>query len=88
MPGILHERCMLSHFSCVQLCVTLGTVACQDPLSMGSSRQEYWTGLLFPAPGDFPNPGIKLTSPNTHYYFDIQNKPMMAVKIILHFINQ
>ena len=88
MPGILHEHCMLSHFSCVQLCVTLWTVACWDPLSMGSSRQEYWTGLLFPSPGDFPNPGIKLTSPNIHYYFDIQNKPMMAVRIILHFINQ
>ena len=64
MPGILHEHCMLSHFSCVQLCVTLWTVACWDPLSMGSSRQEYWTGLPFPSPsGDFPNPGIKPGSP-------------------------
>ena len=35
------------------------TVACQAPLSVGFSRQEYWSGLLFPSPGDIPNPGIK-----------------------------
>ena len=51
---------MLSSFSRVQLCATLWTVAHQAPLSMGFSRQEYWSGLPFPAPGDFPNPGIKL----------------------------
>ena len=62
MPGILHEHCMLSHFSCVQLCVTLWTVACWDPLSMGSSRQEYWTGLLCPPLGDPPHPGTEPTS--------------------------
>ena len=39
------------------------TVACQDPLSMGFSRQEYWSGLLFPSPRDLPNPGIKPGSP-------------------------
>ena len=37
-------------------------IACQAPLSMELSRQEYWSGLSFP-PGDFPNPGIKLESP-------------------------
>ena len=37
----------------------LWTVACQAPLSMGFSRQEYWSGLLFPCPGDVPNPWIK-----------------------------
>ena len=45
-----------------KLCLTLGTpwtVACQAPLSMGFSRQEYWSGLPFPSPGDLPNPGIK-----------------------------
>ena len=52
--------CMLSHLSCVQLFVTLWTVACQAPLSMGFSRQEHWSGLLCPPPGDLPNPGIKL----------------------------
>ena len=45
---------MLSHFSCVQLFVTLQTIACQDPLSMGFSRQEYWSGLPWPPPGDLP----------------------------------
>ena len=39
------------------------TVACQAPLSMGFSRQEYWSGLPFPSPGDLPEPGIKPTSP-------------------------
>ena len=40
--------CVLSHFSCVQLFVIQWTVACQAPLSMGFSRQEYWTGLPCP----------------------------------------
>ena len=39
------------------------TVARQDPLSMGFSRQEYWSGLPFPSPGDLPNPGIEPGSP-------------------------
>ena len=38
-------------------------VAHQDPLSMGFSKQEYWSGLLFPSPGDLPNPGIEPGSP-------------------------
>ena len=42
--------CMLSHFSHVQLFVILWTVAHQAPLSMGFSRQEYWSGLPFPSP--------------------------------------
>ena len=39
------------------------TVARQPPPSMGFSRQEYWSGLPFPSPGDLPNPGIKSRSP-------------------------
>ena len=54
--------CMLNRFSHVQLCATLWTVAHQAPLSMGFSRQEYWSGLLCPLPGDLPNPGIEPTS--------------------------
>ena len=50
---------MLSHFSCIWLCVTLWTVACQVPLSMRFSRQEYWNGLLCPPPGDRPDPGTE-----------------------------
>ena len=53
---------MLSHFSCVQLTATLKTIVCQAPLSMGFSRQEYWSGLPCPSPGDLPNPGIKPVS--------------------------
>ena len=51
--------CMLSHFSHVQLSVTLWTVTHQVPLSVGFSRQEYWSGLLCPPPRDFPDPGIE-----------------------------
>ena len=43
--------------------MTLWTVACRVPLSMGFSRQEYWSGLPFPSPGDLPDPGIELLSP-------------------------
>ena len=46
---------MLSHFSCVQLFATPWTVALQAPLSMGFSRQEYWSGLQCPPLGDLPN---------------------------------
>ena len=48
--------CLLSH---VWLFVTLWTVACQAPLSMEFSRQEYWSGLPFPTPGDVPDLGIE-----------------------------
>ena len=47
----------------VWLFATLWTVARQAPLSMGFSRQEYWSGLSFPSPGDVPNPGIEPRSP-------------------------
>ena len=43
--------------------VTSWTVAHQAPLSMGFSRQEYWSGLPFPSLGDLPNPGIEPVSP-------------------------
>ena len=48
--------------SCPTL-VTPWTVACQAPLSMGFSKQEYWSGLPFPSPGDLPNPGTEPRSP-------------------------
>ena len=49
--------------SLVQLLATPWTVAYKAPLSMGLSKQEYWSGLPFPSPGDLPNPGIKPGSP-------------------------
>ena len=47
----------------VQLFVTPWTAAYQVPPSVGFSRQEYWSGLPFPSPGDLPNPGIEPRSP-------------------------
>ena len=51
---------LLSH---VQLFATPWTVARQAPPSMEFSRQEYWSGLPFPSPGDFPDPGIEPRPP-------------------------
>ena len=50
--------CMLSRFSHVQLFLTPWYAAHQAPLPMGFSRQEYWSGLPCPPPGDLPNRGI------------------------------
>ena len=50
---------VLSGFRRVQLFTTPWTVAHQALLSMGFSRQEYWSGLPFPPPGDLPDPGIE-----------------------------
>ena len=55
--------CVLSCFSRVQLFATLWTVACQASLSIGFSRQEYWSGLPFPSPGNLPDPGVEPRSP-------------------------
>ena len=52
--------CSVSH---AWLFATTWTVACQAPLSKEFSRQGYWSGLLFPPPGDLPNPRIELESP-------------------------
>ena len=49
--------------SCIQCFPTPQTVARQAPLSMGFSRQECWSGLPFPPPGDLPDPGIEPASP-------------------------
>ena len=51
---------LLTH---VLLFATPWTIAHQGPLAMGFFRQEYWSELPFPPPGDLPDPGIKLTSP-------------------------
>ena len=58
----LEHVCVLS-CSVVSDSVTPWTVARQAPLSKGFSRQEYWSGLPCPPPGDLPNPGIKPTPP-------------------------
>ena len=62
---ILRMLCMhMCMLNSVQLFETPGTVACQAPLSMKFSSQEYWSGLPFPSPGDLPNPGIEPASFN------------------------
>ena len=55
----------------VQLLVTPWTVAHQAPPSMEFCRQEYWSGLPFPSPGDLPDPGIEPRSPAFHEYVNI-----------------
>ena len=58
MDTVCHTQ-LLSH---VQLCVTPQTIAHQAPLSVEFFRQEYWSGLPFPAPRDLPSPGIEPVS--------------------------
>ena len=58
-----HISCGSLSLSRVQLFATPWTLACQAPMSMEFSRQEYWSGLLFPSPGDLPNWRIKPGSP-------------------------
>ena len=53
----------MKSLSRLQLFAAPWTVAYQAPPSMGFSRQEYWSGLPFPSPGDLPDPGIELGSP-------------------------
>ena len=57
------HACMLSCFNYEPFFATLWTVAPQSPLSMGFSRQEYWSVLPCPPPGDLPHPGIEPVSP-------------------------
>ena len=74
---------LLNH---VRLFATPWTVACQAPLSMGFSRQEYWSGLPFPSPGDLSDSGIEPRSPSLQAdalpseppgYHDEKNKIVM-----------
>ena len=61
----MHVNVNVKSLSRVQLFLTPWTLAYQAPLSMGFSRQEYWSGLPFPSPRDLPNPGIKPGSPTS-----------------------
>ena len=66
MPSVLIPFSVISKFSWKaiekKLCPTLWTVARQAPLSVGFFRQECWSRLPFPPPGDLPDPGIELES--------------------------
>ena len=82
--------CVLNHFSCVQLFVTLWVVAHQAHLSMRFSRQEYWSGLSCPPPGVLLHPGIKpmcvMSPPLTGRSLPLASpgKPKKSTKL-LHF---
>ena len=66
--------------SCVQLFVTPWSGVCLAPLSMGFSRQDYWSGLPFSSPGNPPNPGIELASPAlTGGFFTIESPSSVVV---------
>ena len=65
LTSILVCAHMLSHFSCDRVFATLWTITHQAPLSMGFSRQEYWSGLPFPPPGDLPDSRVE--SPISFY---------------------
>ena len=69
--------CACRHFSCVKLLLNLWTVACQAPLSMGFSRQEYWSGLPCSPPGDFPNTGIKPVSLPSNLHWQVGSLPLV-----------
>ena len=66
LQGAQSIKELWSSLSRVRLFATPWTVAYQAPLSVGFSRQEYWSGLPFPSPGDLPNPGIEPRSPALH----------------------
>ena len=74
--------CMPNH---AQLFKTPQTVDCQASLSMGFSRQEYWSGLLFPSPGDLPDPEINPISPalaGEFFTTDPPGKPTIYVGVL------
>ena len=76
-----YAAALLSHLSCVQLSATPCTAAHQAPLSMGFSRQEYYSGLPCPPPGDLPDPGIEPWSPTLQadsLPLSHQGNPMMS----------
>ena len=67
-----------------QLCLTLcapWSTAHQAPLSMGFSRQEYGSGLLFPSPGDFPNPGIEPWAPGRQIDYHLSYQGSFSQKV-------
>ena len=59
----IYEKVKVKSLSCVRLFATPWTVTYQALRSMGFSRQEFWSGVPFPSPGDLPNPGIEPGSP-------------------------
>ena len=78
---------MLNHLSCVQLFEFLWTIAHQAPLSMEFPRQEYWSGLPCPSPGDLPDPAIKPMSPALASEFFTAEPPGRSLAKLMCTIN-
>ena len=75
IQSIRHWSVVVSHWVMPNSFVTPWTVAHQTPLSMGFSREEYWSELPLPSPGDLPNPGIKVASPELEGWFFTTEPP-------------
>ena len=73
-------------FSGVRLFASLWTVAHQAPLSMGFSRQESWSGLPFPSPGDPPDPGIESRSPALQVHSLLSEPAREAYTKLIHVV--
>ena len=78
------EKVKVKSLSPVRLFATLWTVTYQAPPSMGFSRQEYWSGLPFPSPGDLPDPGIEPGSPALHANALTSEPPGLPRKCLLN----
>ena len=78
---------LFSHLVVPDSFMTPWTIVHQAPLSMGFPRQEHWTGLPFPSPGDLPNPGIEPASPTlegTFFTTKPPGKPNTTVAILIY----
>ena len=75
----LIQSCRACHAKLLQLCPTLcdPMVACQAPLSMGFSRQEYWRGLPCPSPGFLPDPGIRPACLTSDLHWQMGSLPLV-----------
>ena len=74
---------------CLTLCDPMDCITHQAPLSMGSSRQEYWSGLPFPSPGDLPDPGIEPRSPVLQadsLPFEPPGEPEFVIMLLLFYV--
>ena len=83
----LLKAVLVKSLSCVQLFATSWTVAHQAPPSMEFSRQESWSGLPFPSPGDLPDPGIKPRSPTLQADALLSRPPGSNSLEFLNFLN-
>ena len=84
-PARLPWAIVVPLLSQVQFFLTLGTVACQAPLFMGFPRQESWSGLPFPSPGNLPEPQIEPRSPalaGGFFTTELPGKPSLAVAVL------